>query len=69
MAFELAKRANGGKLDSKGLTDTELEQYRKQLIPLYSSNPQMLLDSFEKNYGLKPASKLPQGVTIRKIGD
>ena len=74
MAFELAKRAGGGKLDSKGLTDTELEQYRKQLIPLYSSNPQMLLDSFEKNYGIQPkstpqAGDVPRGVTIRRLGD
>lgn len=74
MAFELAKRASGGKLDSKGLTEGEFEQYRKQLIPLYSSNPQMLLDSFEKNYGIQPSSpaqagKLPQGVTIRRLGD
>lgn len=74
MAFELAKRASGGKLDSKGLTEGEFENYRRQLIPLYSSNPQAMLDSFEKNYGIQPSApsatgKLPQGVTIRRLGD
>lgn len=59
MAFELAKRASGGKLDSKGLTDTELEQYFKQLVPLYAQDPQGMLDAFKTNYGLSESRAAP----------
>lgn len=59
MAFELAKRASGGKLDSKGLTDTELEQYFKQLVPLYAQDPQGMLDAFKTNYGLAESRAAP----------
>jgi hypothetical protein len=59
LAFELAKRANGGKLDSKGLTDTELKKYYEQLVPLYANNPEALLGALEKNYGFTPPSSEP----------
>jgi hypothetical protein len=59
LAFELAKRSAGGKLDSKGLTDTELKKYTEQLVPLYANNPQVLLEALEKNYGFTPPSSQP----------
>jgi hypothetical protein len=59
LAFELAKRSAGGKLDSKGLTDTELKKYSEQLVPLYANNPQVLLEALEKNYGFTPPSSQP----------